>query len=251
MKNLWIFLILFLFGTLSLSAQQVGVKALGQYGLVYGNSEEVDGESIESSSLRGGYGAGITSDFNTGGLIGVRLELLYEFRQSQTDAEFSGTVPLTGITYEIDNSTSNDYYLINLPVLLSLNIGNVSLYAGPGISYTFSASGDLERMVRAETADGTVVTDINAEVEDIDYFGDNSDRGFSDYSDEPAINAFNIDANIGVIFDVTNVLQLDLRIFHGLTDLTNDDYDQSILTGDSREDKDTWAGFQLALGFAF
>ena len=249
MRSLLALGIAMMLGMMPLNAQQIGVKVLGDYSLLYGNSEEFDGEKIENSALRPGFGAGIFSEFNPEGLIGVRLELLYEFRQSYNEADFNGSI--AGISYELANSTSNDFQMINLPVLVCLNLGNISLYAGPNITYTLSAKGDLERSLSVVGSDGEVITDIEANVQDIDYFGDNTDQGFPDYSEESAINPFNIGANVGVIFDVTNSLQLDLRVYHGLTDVTNDEYDQSVITEESRSDNDTWAGLQLSLGYAF
>ncbi len=44
---------------------------------------------------------------------------------------------------------------------------------------------------------------------------------------------------------------MDLRIYHSLLDVTEDDYDTSLITGESRDDNDLTVSIQLNFGWMF
>ncbi|MGB3802040.1 MAG: hypothetical protein WA952_19625, partial [Lewinella sp.] len=85
-----------------------------------------------------------------------------------------------------------------------------------------------------------------------------SEINFIDDYDDPYINRFNVAANAGIMFPIMPRASLDIRIYHTLTDITNDEEDLSIIdravgnpTPGLRDDNDASVGLQANLVFRF
>jgi hypothetical protein len=143
----------------------------------------------------------------------------------------------------------NSFNYLNIPVLAVLGSGRVKLYVGPNFAYLMSAKTtkeigttlDLPAGVPADgfPAEGTVTEEENFK----------NDAPYKD--DGSFINEFDLGANVGLMLQLTEKAHLDLRVNHGLTDATNNDYDISLLDGSSREDSDRNVSIQLGIGLSF
>lgn len=210
---------------------QIGIKASGLLGTVYGESEiAADGTEIQSIKMAPGWHAGVF--FRAGdGLLSFQGELLYESRTSRSFVIYD--------LASLDVEAKVNYGYVSLPLLAVLNVGNFKPYVGLNVAYMLSANGT--RTIK--TPAGELVTDTN-------FLGEN--EGGVDFSDDPYFNRFEIGANLGVMFQVTEAFHLDVRAYHSLNDITNNKYDTAILPpNDKREDADRAIYFQLGVGFSF
>lgn len=210
---------------------QFGIKAMGNFTSVYGESEQLNGENIESIKFGPGFSVGLF--YRAGeGVVSFQGELLYEMRNSTKNVNFMAPTPAG--TIEVSSEIKNTYSFINLPLLAVFNLGNIKPYAGLNVAYLIAANGN------SSTTMGPSTTET-----EIDYFNDNP------FSDDPFFNQLEIGADIGVMFQLSEAFHLDLRLMHGLNDLTNNKYDQSLIDETSREDSDKSVGISLGVGLAF
>lgn len=230
---------------------QLGIKAGVTLGGTYGSAEEFDGDKIESIDPALGYQFGITTRLLD--LTGFKLnaELLYENRRGQKNANF--TIPASEqVSVTTDVKFRNSFEYLSLPVLATFGSDQLNFYVGPSFSYLLSASSDVttEISVTPEQAAGMGGLPPNSSME--------SEIDFIEDYDSPYINRFNVAANAGIMFPILPHASLDIRIYHTLTDITNDDEDFSIIDralGDPnpglREDRDASVGLQANLVFRF
>lgn len=216
---------------------QIGVKASGLFGTVYGEGEiAADGVELQSIKMAPGWHLGVF--FRAGsGLLSFQGELLYENRNSTSFVEYAP------IGLKLENKAKYNY--LSIPLLAVLNVGNFKPYAGLNVAYLISATG---------TSVGTVPTATGPIERDnvIDFFGPNEDQvGGTNYEDG-YFNRLEVGANLGVMFQISEAFHVDLRAYHSLTDITNNQYDNSILDpSKSREDADRAVYLQLGVGLSF
>lgn len=229
-----------------------GVKAGASLSTTYGKPEKMDGNNIESVALRPGFQVGIwkKAQFTEGfGLLG---ELNFEQRNGRKNVDFNQSIGTEAgnIMVETHAEIDNSFNYLNLPLTAVFGReGGVQFYAGPNFGYLLRATGerttdltvDLPQGLPSETPGipktGITTTEINY---------------IDDYEDgEPFIHRFEIGMNAGVLIPFTTNLMMDVRLNHGLTDVTNNNYDRSILDQSERSDNDRNISIQLGLAYRF
>ncbi|PPK85577.1 outer membrane protein with beta-barrel domain [Neolewinella xylanilytica] len=243
-----------LFGAFLLSvcvSAQLGIKAGVTLGGTYGSSEEFNGDKIESIDPAVGYQFGITAQVVDLPLFKLNAELLYENRRGQKHANF--TIPASEqVSVNTDIRFRNSFEYLSLPLLATFGGDKFNIYVGPSFSYLLAASSDVTTRTTVSPAQaagsGGLPSNATAETE-IDFI--------EDYEDS-YINRFNVAANVGVMFPILPRTSLDIRVYHTLTDITNDDEDRSIIDraiGNPdpglRDDNDSSVGVQANLVFHF
>jgi hypothetical protein len=246
MQKLVIFLVCSLC-SLALDAQ-FGVKAGVSYGLTYGNRQVIEGQSIESYRPSLGYQVGVSGRVvKLGPTLAVAAELVYESRRSVTGVDYDlPEFPDSGGHIRGDVRNRMDY--LSLPVLLTVAGEKLSVYAGPSFSYLLSGKRRYDVEALYITIAGPQVVTID---DAIDLTGGQNYEG-------PVINRLNLALNAGVSLPLTSALALDLRLYHTLTDVTNDSEDTGVLRPISvdgsifeRDDFDSTLGVQANLVFRF
>ncbi len=231
MKNLIGLLVLcFTIGTVSIADAQLGVKVMGNYSVVYGEAEEVNGTAIEDAKFGPGFAVGVF--YRAGeGAVAFQGELMYEQRSSTSIKEFDAA--------HLNFTSENSYSFINVPLLAVLNLWNFKPYVGLNVGYLISAKA---------TQSGSIGP-VAIEGQEVDYLGKN-EHG-TDYSDNPYFNQLELGANLGIMFQLSDAFHIDLRVMHDLTDFTNNDYDKSLIDGSARSDSDKNLSFNLGVGLSF
>ena len=247
-KNTFLLAIILL---LSLPATgQLGIKAGLTLGGTYGSPEEFNGNEIESIDPAVGYQFGVTTQLLDLPLFKLNAELLYENRRGQKNANF--TLPAIEADVQTDVKFRNSFQYLSLPVLASFGGEGLNIYVGPSFSYLLAANSEVttRTTVIPEEAAGLGGLPSNGTVE--------SEIDFIEDYDTPYINRFNVAANVGVMFPILPRASLDIRAYHTLTDVTNDDQDFSIIdravgnpTPGRRDDNDHSVGVQANLVFRF
>ena len=247
-KNTFLLAIILL---LSLPATgQLGIKAGLTLGGTYGSPEEFNGNEIESIDPAVGYQFGVTTQLLDLPLFKLNAELLYENRRGQKNANF--TLPAIEADVQTDVKFRNSFQYLSLPVLASFGGEDLNIYVGPSFSYLLAANSEVttRTTVIPEEAAGLGGLPSNGTVE--------SEIDFIEDYDSPYINRFNVAANVGVMFPILPRASLDIRAYHTLTDVTNDDQDFSIIdravgnpNPGRRDDKDHTVGVQANLVFRF
>ena len=233
------------------AAAQLGIKAGLTLGGTYGSAEEFDGDKIESIDPAVGYQFGITTQVVDLPLFKLNAELLYENRRGQKNANF--TIPASEqVSFTTDVKFRNSFQYLSLPVLASFGGEGLNIYVGPSFSYLLAANSEVTTRITVtpEQAAGVGGLPNNGSVD--------SEIDFIEDYDEPYINRFNVAANVGVMFPILPRASLDIRAYHTLTDVTNDDQDFSIIdravgnpTPGLRDDNDHSVGVQANLVFRF
>ena len=198
-----------------------------------------------------GYQFGVTTQVVDLPLFKLNAELLYENRRGQKNANFT-LAPAQGVTINTDVKFQNSFQYLSLPLLATFGSDNFNFYVGPSFSYLLAASSEVTTRTTVSPAEAGGVGGLpdNSEV--------GSEIDFLEDYDDPCINRFNIGANAGVMFPILPRTRLDIRVYHTLSDITNDEEDLSIIDralGEPnpapREDFDSSVGLQANLGFLF
>ncbi len=246
MKSLKVFLTLCLVASFSFAfAQSFGFKAGANYSLAYGTPEQLNGEDVESVKGNVGFQIGALAGFDLSDAVGLQVELLYETRNSTKTIEYGSveSSPLGDLNVAVQAESGNTYSLINLPILLTFGNEKVKFYAGPNVGYMIAGKSDISAKITTSIG-GQVLPDFSSEDEaEIDQF-DDEECG-------PCFEALEIGAQAGVVYNVTPGLGIDLRLGHSLTDLTNDDKDESLFNDETRDDQDRQFYVQLGVQFKF
>ena len=209
-------LLSFLF-SFTLSAQ-LGIKAGVTLGGTYGSAEEFDGEKIESIDPALGYQFGITATLLDLKAFRLKAELLYEDRRGVKNANFSISPGADqGLTSDI--KFKNSFTYLSVPVLATFGTESLNFYIGPSVSYLLSATSKTTNELSVITIAGETKSTVEEEIDLI-----NDDRYNESY-----INRLNVAANVGVMIPLAPKLKLDVRLYHTITDVTNDDEDRSII----------------------
>ncbi len=237
---------------LSLTATaQIGIKAGVTLGGTYGSAEEFNGDKIESIDPAVGYQFGLTATVVDLPAFDLRAELIYENRRGIKNADFS-LAPTQGVEVQTDIKFKNSFQYLSLPVLASFGGDRLNFYIGPSFSYLLAA--------KSETTTGTTVLPAQLSGQGgLPTSGEvDGEIDFIDDYEEPYINRLNIAANVGVMFPIFPSTSLDIRVYHTLTDVTNDDEDRSIIDrairlpqARLRDDNDSTVGLQANLVFRF
>lgn len=243
-----------IFAITSLQAQiSLGVKGGVNMSTTYGSPEEMNGEKIEGVALRPGFqlglvlGAGLTDGFK------IRGEVNFENRNGLKTVDLVTNVPTPAGDVVVTTAAElkNSFNYINIPVLAVLGSGNIKLYAGPNFAYLLSA-----KTTQTTMTDVVLPPGLPEDTPGLPQSGSTTvERDFKNdapYDEDGSfINEFDLGANVGVMVLLSEKLRLDLRLNHGLSDATNNDYDTSILDGSKREDSDKNVSIQLGIGVSF
>ena len=230
---------------LSLTAYaQIGVKAGVTLGGTYGSAEEFNGDKIESIDPAVGYQFGITTTLVDLPAFDLRAELIYENRRGIKNATFD--LPRPDASIRVDTEFKNSFHYLSVPVLASFGGESLQIYLGPSFSYLLAATARTTTESEIGNIAGSTTERTEATIDLIE-----------DY-DEPFINRLNVAANVGVMVPILPRMSLDVRLYHTITDVTNDDEDRSfadrfIRPQDVRlrDDNDSTVGLQANLVFRF
>ncbi len=264
MKKLFLPLVFLLFILIPQSHAQFGIKGGLNLSTVgsYGNSEE--GETI---NLKPGFQLGVTyyTDLPIG--LGFAIELNFEQRGtiSKKDYEILSPVfnPADGTVlgignYEISQEANSVQQYLNVPMLLYFGTQNLKIYAGPNIGYLIQGTATFDRTINI-TLNGNAAGSNEISLEDVDWKDYNSFKDIFVGDQEESgdfLNSFEFGINVGAMFYLNDNLLLDLRVAQGLSDVSNNDYDNSIYPDEnfsfpSRDDVDRNLSIQLGLGYTF
>ncbi|MFK7932505.1 MAG: hypothetical protein AB8G22_03290, partial [Saprospiraceae bacterium] len=115
--------------------------------------------------------------------------------------------------------------------------GPIKVYGGPNFAVLTKATAQV-------TEDNSLSGTAEYEV---DYRNDDRFQSAGSF-----INEADLGINLGVMLGLGESAFIDLRLNHGLSDATNNDYDRSILDATvNREDSDRNVSVQVSLGFNF
>jgi hypothetical protein len=243
---------------------QIGVKAGLSTSVIagYGNTEEG-----ETASLKVGYQGGIFYKLPVVEKINIFVELNYESRGTVSKKDYMTQLPVidpsSGSVLGIGNYTvsqeirSTQNYL-NVPILVAFGGDKLKVYAGPNFGYMLTGKASIERTIDISLGGNNLPT-VSTSLDDIDWKDyDSFKRIFTSTPPEDGdfINSLSVGFNVGAMFNVTEDLFIDLRVNQGLTDESNNSYDNSIYPNadfsfPSREDTDRTFGIQLGLGYTF
>ena len=264
MTKLNFLLPLFFMMSITITQAQFGLKLganLSASGS-YGNTEE--GESADLKlGYQGGvfYQLGITEKFN------LMVELNYEAKGTISKKDYTINLPVqdpaTGAVlgigdYVISQEANSVHSYINIPILAVFGDGNLKYYIGPNIGFLASGKADFDRTINIALA-GNPVGKVETNLEDVDWTDYESFKNI--FTNPPTedgnfLNSLEFGINIGAMYYVTESLFVDLRVSQGLSDATNNHYDNSIYPAadfsfPSREDTDRNLSIQLGLGYSF
>lgn len=225
-----------LFFTQQATAQlRLGVKAGANLSTTYGSPEEFNGENIE--------GIGFQPGFQVGAFVGLGItdglklmgEVAYEVRNGLKEVDVTIPTPAGNVT--VSSDFENSFHYINIPILLVIGDGPIQFYGGPNFAILTKATASVSE-------ENSATGDREFE---IDFRNDPEYESFGSF-----INESDLGINLGLMLGLGESAFVDLRLNHGISDATNDNYDRSILDPTvSREDSDRNVSVQLSLGFAF
>lgn len=125
----------------------------------------------------------------------------------------------------------------------------IKVYAGPSVAYLLSATSN-----RTTTTMVTRPAELPANTPGLPQSGVTemetdfiNDAPFKDNGS--FINRVDIGANLGFIYQLKDRVAIDFRVYHGITDATNNDYDVSLITQEPRSDKDRNVSLQLSMTY--
>lgn len=247
-----LFTIACLFFAFSLQAQvTLGVKAGANMSTTYGSPESMNGTDIESIGLRPGYLFGVQLGLNLSDRFQFISELNYDQRNGLKKINIGQSIPtpLGAVLVNVDADLENSFTYLSLPVLLAYGGQKFNVYAGPSVAYLLSATSERTTTTSvtrpAELPAGTPGLPQDGVVKTSTDFI--NDAPFKD--GDPFINRLDIGANLGFMYQMEERLLLDFRIYHGITDATNNDYDVSLLDQTPRSDKDRNISLQLSMTY--
>jgi len=230
---------------------QIGIKGGINLGATYGSSEVYEGDDIESVDPAIGYQFGLTTTLVDRGTFKVNAELLFEDRRGKKNINF-GVVPAENVSVQTDVVFKNSFKYLSLPLLAAFGSEQFQFYVGPSFSYLLSGTSKVTttRTVLPEQASGQNGLPVSG-TEEVDL------NFIEDYEDS-YINRFNVAANLGLMFAVAPNLNIDIRAYHTLTDITNNDEDRSIIDrafglpdARLRDDYDNTVGLQANVVYLF
>lgn len=275
----------------SLNAQEItyGFKAGLNFSTFQAESETyADGSAPEIYSYNPGFLVGIIFKNKVTDIFGLQAEILYS--QKGTKYRFDGPSyqPLLATTGEVLQTTGNKDLSLNITnsyldipvsaygrVLSWLEIhGGVSA----GILVSSSGSGEM-RYTSATSERGELIEDFIVSL-DHKYFSDNGGIGevgedpitrtidgkfveiprsisaYYEFGQDEDLNLFNrldLGLHAGFSLYLNQGLFLGMRGNFGLSDVTNNEVDRSIIDQDVglRDDKDTNLSLQAFIGFSF
>lgn len=249
-----LFTITLFFLAIGLSAQVTfGIKAGASMSTTYGSPEAINGTDIESVALRPGYQFGL----QVGLELNDRMQLLSEFNFDQRNGlkkiniGQSIPTPLGNVLVDVEADLENRFNYLNVPVLFAYGNQRIKVYAGPSVAYLLSATSN-----RTTTTMVTRPTELPANTPGLPQSGVTemetdfiNDAPFKDNGS--FINRVDIGANLGFIYQLEDRIAIDFRIYHGITDATNNDYDVSLIDQTPRSDKDRNVSLQLSMTYLF
>jgi hypothetical protein len=264
MKKLFLPLALIILFFIPNADAQLGIKGGINLSAVgsYGNTE--DGESV---NLKPGFQLGLVyyTDLPVG--LGFSIELNFEQRGTISKKEYDVMLPVfnpsdgsvLGIgNYAIDQEARSVQQYINVPLLLHFGTKNLKIYAGPNIGYLIKGTAEFDRTVGI-TLNGDPVGSTTLELKDVDWKDYDSFKEI--FISEPGesgdfLNSFEFGINVGAMFFLNDNFAINLRVSQGLTDVSNDDYDNSIypeqdFSFPSRGDTDRNLSIQVGLAYMF
>ncbi len=225
---------------------QFGIKAGLNGSTTWGTAEEFNGDAIESVGIGMGFQGGVFYQFLLGESLGTMIELNYEARNGVKNIEYTITNPTNQLQSAYDLEATNSFGLLNIPILFLLGGEKFKFYAGPNVGFLLSANQTVNGKVDF-TPD--LIPDITFEEEETDLLEEPNDG--NDNTSGPLVNGLEVGVNIGAMYHLSEKLFLDLRLNQGITDVTNNDYDYSLITNESRSDSDRQFSAQLSLGYRF
>ena len=285
--------VLFSLCSSNLTAQEIsyGFKAGLNFSTFQAESEAVDGVSLEEYDFNPGFLVGLILKSNVTDLFGVTAEVLYS--QKGTKYRFDGASyqPLITSTGDVIQTTGNKDLSLNvtnayidIPVSVYGRVLSwLEIHGGVSAGFLVSSSGSGElRYSSAVSERGFSIEDYVVSL-DHRYF---SDRGgieelgddpitqtiegsfveipktlsaYYEYAQDEELNLYNrldLGVHAGFSLYLNQGLFLGLRANLGLSDVTNNEVDKSILTQGPdgfifRDDKDTNLSFQTFIGFSF
>lgn len=247
-----LFTIACFFLAFSLSAQVTfGVKAGASMSTTYGSPEAVNGTDIESIALRPGFQFGVQMGWTLSDRIQLISELNFEQRNGLKMINIGQSIPtqLGDVLVAVDADLENSFNYLNLPVLFAYGNQKIKIYAGPSVAYLLSATSNRTTTTTvtlpAELPPNTPGLPQNGVVEaEMDFV---NDAPFDENGS--FINRVDIGANLGFMYQLEDRVAFDFRIYHGITDATNNDYDVSLITQTPRSDKDRNVSLQLSMTY--
>lgn len=266
MKKLQLITFIFAMTFGTMAQAQFGIKAGANFSTAfsYGNTEE--GESL---SLKPGFQIGAFYNHNLSEKLDLMVELNFENRGTVSKKDYTFQLPtvtplgIINADYAVNQEIKATMGYVNIPILFKFKLGKINPYIGPNIGFLLSAKGSIDRTVDV-SAGGMVIAQNPTNNDDIDFL---DYAKFTDlFSTAPPedgnfLNTFEFGINIGAMYNITENIYVDLRIIQGLSDVTNNYYDNSIYPTDlatnqtnpfpSREDADRNIGIQVSFGYMF
>ena len=175
------------------------------------NLSTIVGDDIDNADMKAGLYFGGFMNVSLNDRLSFQPELLYSVQGAKDEYKEED------FSYE---ETMKLSYL-NIPLLLKMSLGasnRVHIYAGPQLGFLLDAESDYE---------------------EVDYSGSYS--GTEDIKDY--INSFEFSLNLGLSFNVSDNLSLDVRYNRGLSNIFDNDGDEDIKAYNS--------GFQLGAAYTF
>ncbi len=291
-KVLLPFLLLFVFFNGYSQELSYGFRAGLNFSRILGPAEENNsGDKLEDFKYFTGFHVGAGLIIKLTDIYGIKTEVLFSQKGGRLNYEGDSYFILTPsnsmVTEEIITTGnrrsvltySNSY--IDIPITGYAKIGRIEFMAGLNVGFLVASSGAGELIYNGVSEAGNEL-DFTVGL-DYNYFGD--EPGEATFDDEST--TVNIDGeqavlpseaggywlfeedngnnfaildlglNAGFAFYLNAGLYLGFRANLGLVDITNNDYDQSLLELDmdntiiSRSDIDRNFNFQVSLGFSF
>lgn len=253
MKNYqWLWITVFCFLTVGLTAQfNFGLKAGASLSTSYGSPEKFNGQELESVALRPGYQVGLQTSYGLSEAFTLFGEVNFEHRVGVKQIQVGQTIPtqLGDVIVGVDAELTNKFSYLNVPILAAYNTGNFQVYAGPNFGYLLRTRTDRETVTTVSLpaelpANTPGLPQAGTTNTEIDFINDEA------YEENgPYVNRFELGANIGLMYTLPNNLLLDLRLNHGITDITNNDYDRSLIDQSPRSDSDRNVSIQFSVTY--
>ncbi len=245
---------------------QFGVKIGGNLSAAgsYGNSEKG-----EDADMKLGYQGGVFYHYTISEKLSLMAELNYEARGTISKKDYTidypvvdpGSGNILGIgSYDVEQEINSVQNYINIPILAVFGGEKFKYYVGPNFGFFINGKATFDRTIDVSLG-GNPVNKTNTSIDDVDWKDYDSFKAIFTSpppEDGDFLNTFEFGINIGAMYYVTESIFVDLRVNQGLTDVTNNHYDNSIYpdpTQDfifpSREDTDRNVSIQLSVGYSF
>lgn len=242
MKNQKLYLALFFcFINFSLFAQiNIGLKVGTNFSTTNGPTESVNEIKIESFDFGMGYQFGVQMRYALNEKMGLHTELNFERRLGlqKIEANYADIFADYGIIGNLNLRRETKLTYINLPLLASYSIDKISIYAGPNVAYLIGAKAEIFNDIYHGPWVSLITEYYELDYINMPFFKENG----------PAYHRLELGLNLGLTYRLPNDLFIDFRINHGITDMTNKQYDYSAISSDVvRDDQDRNLNFQLSI----